>query len=63
MTHPLEHAMRRVEELTVRIDQLEPQLAAIDALHRHLMGGDYCAECDNEWPCRDHRIIHHKETT
>ena len=49
-------------EAADRIDTLETRLAAIDALHRRLMGGRYCAECDNGWPCPTRQMIHMEET-
>jgi len=37
------------------IERLRAVLDAIDALHRGLY---YCCECDYEWPCPTHLLIH-----
>ena len=51
-------------EAADRIDQLETQLAAIDALHFPSARSNrkFCNHDGGKWPCRDHRIIHPEET-
>jgi hypothetical protein len=46
-------AIRSASEEIVR---LRAVLDAIDALHRGLY---HCCECDFEWPCPTHLLIHH----
>ena len=48
-----------------RIDELETQLAAIDALHFPSARSNrkFCNHDGGKWPCRDHRIIHPEVTT